>query len=755
MQVKEGQRLNDRQMLALLDTSSDAISLLDEKLFPVYRNPAAYRITGYTMQDRLEVNGVEQTHPEDMEKVKRAFKESLENPEKPVFVVFRSLHKKGHYLFLEGTFTNYLHDNNLKSIVCNLRDITDRKHAEKALEDTETIFRGLVQHSFVGVYVHSEGKFVYVNPRMAEIFGYTTQELMLQPVEILAFPADAHIVNENIRLRLERKIDTIHYEVRGTKKNGEIIQVEIFGSYTTYQDKPSIIGSLIDITQRKVAEKSLLKKTYDIGERVKELNALYGTSEIVNRPERSIDNILQECVNIIPPSYQYPEITCARIVFDNKKFMSQGFKESAWKQEAELVNSEKIVGKIEVFYTKEMPREQEGPFLTEERFLINSLADIMSTATERRKAEQTLERYQSNLKAIIENTDASIYSMDTEFRYITFNQFLFNTMKELYGLKIMPGDRVFDFLEKLEPEEAKWWKNVYAKAMKGEALQFVKEFRVNDYHSFSSFSINPIWENNNVIGLSCYARDITKEKLSEEKLIRSEIQIRNFAQHLNHMQEEERAHLAREIHDELGQQLVGIKIGLSSFSKRPEANDKVTELVKKMVKDVDNTIQSLRKIATELRPGILDSLGLLPSLKWLATEFQEKTNIKCRTEFKVEEQNFKKNISICFFRICQEALTNISKHSKASEVIVQIGLVKNTLTMTITDNGQGISGEKLENPFSMGLLGMRERAHVIGGDLRIISKKEKIRSLTRAGTNGHGLVGRGTIIQLSIQLSKV
>ncbi len=984
--------LNETQLLALIENSPDAVSLLDEKLFPIYRNPAAYRMTGYTLEERRKDNGMDQAHPEDLEKLKQAFKDAIANPAQPLFVSFRTLHKKGHYIFLEGTFTNYLNDKNLKAIVCNVRDVTEHKMAERALQNTETIFKNLVEHSFVGVYVHSEGKFVYVNPRLAEIFGYTPAELIGQPVEVLAYPDDAPIVLENIRLRLERKLDRTHYEVRGTKKDGEIVEVEIFGNFTYYQDKPAIIGSLIDITQRKQTENALLKQTYDIAERVKELNALYGTSEIVNRSGKSIDDILQECVNIIPPSYQYPEITSARIIFNNKKFESNGFKESIWTQEAELINSETSVGKIEVFYSEKRPQEQEGPFLKEERFLINSLADIISTATERKKteeyltqsekrlqhfvetniagvgiiitnamgdisltndyylnmigytrkefdqgkvnwreitppewlytderaiaelrergtitpyekeyvkrdgsrvpvfitntslpgqreevvtffldlteskkaekqireaaeiqqlimessldaiigmdtngeiiiwtqqaekifgwkereimgkklkdtiipkqyrerhsegmkhylktgagpilrrpieitalnqreeefpvemsitpvkqgdkkffiayikditerkkAEHVLKIHQSNLKSIIENTDASIYSLDTDFCYITFNQFLYNTMKELYGMEIKPGDKVFDFLEKLDLEEAKWWKGIYSKALKGEKLQFVKEFRINDNHSFSSFSINPIWENKNVIGLSCFARDITKEKFSEEKLIRSEIQIRNFAQHLNHIQEEERAHLAREIHDELGQQLIGIKIGISSFAKRPEGNIRGTEMVKNMVKDVDNTIQSLRKIATELRPGILDSLGLIPSIKWLATEFQEKTKIKCKTELKVREQKFEKNISICFFRICQEALTNITKHSHATEVSIQMNFSKNKLSMTITDNGKGIAGEKLENPFSMGLLGMRERANVIGGDIKITSKK-----------------GKGTSIQLLIHIN--
>ena len=144
-----------------------------------------------------------------------------------------------------------------------------------------------------------------------------------------------------------------------------------------------------------------------------------------------------------------------------------------------------------------------------------------------------------------------------------------------------------------------------------------------------------------------------------------------------------------------------------------------------MMIDVENTIQALRKIATELRPGILDTLGLIPSIHWLVSEFEKKTGIKCRLHPDIKKQKYDQNLSTCFFRICQESLTNISKHAAASEVVIDVKQDKNELTLKISDNGKGIASEKLENPFSMGLLGMRERANIIGAHLLIMSKKDE------------------------------
>ncbi|MBA3705681.1 MAG: PAS domain S-box protein, partial [Bacteroidetes bacterium] len=329
---------------------------------------------------------------------------------------------------------------------------------------------------------------------------------------------------------------------------------------------------------------------------------------------------------------------------------------------------------------------------------------------------------ESNLKAIIENTDATIYSLDRDFRYITFNRQLQNALKEVYGLDIKKGDHVYSFLKKLDPEEALSWEKVYSKALSGEIVKFEKEFNIGGFHNYTSFSIHPIWENNNVIGLSCFATDITKEKILEKKIIDSEAQIRNFAKHLNRTKEEENAHIARELHDELGQQLAGIKMGIASIKKLSNTDVTREERMTAIIKDVDNTIHSLRKIATELRPGILDTLGLIPSIEWMVNEFEKKTVIKCHTTLNVKQQKFEKDISICFFRICQESLTNISKHAQAKKVTVKVDQNENELILSISDNGKGIADEKLDNPFSMGLLGMRERAKIIGAQLTIDSR---------------------------------
>jgi PAS domain S-box-containing protein len=219
--------------------------------------------------------------------------------------------------------------------------------------------------------------------------------------------------------------------------------------------------------------------------------------------------------------------------------------------------------------------------------------------------------------------------------------------------------------------------------------------------------------------------DVTERKKAYEKLVRTENEIRTFARQLNTLLEDERSRIAREIHDEFGQQLTGLKMSLSSLKHLSAKNERGQRIFNDIMEGVESTIQSLRKFSTELRPGILDTLGLAPSIEWLAREFEKRTRIQCQVKIKIQDQVFDKTLSITFFRVCQEALTNISKHAEASKVVIELMQTHKNLSLAIKDNGKGIQTEKLENPFSMGLIGMRERANLIGGQLEITNRNNK------------------------------
>jgi signal transduction histidine kinase len=217
----------------------------------------------------------------------------------------------------------------------------------------------------------------------------------------------------------------------------------------------------------------------------------------------------------------------------------------------------------------------------------------------------------------------------------------------------------------------------------------------------------------------------------------SEMRARNFAKQLNDALETDRARIAREIHDEFGQQLTGLKMSLSSLKKTGGTGDDIGPFIDALVIDVNESIQTIRQIANELRPALLDKLGLFAAIEWLVSEIEKKTGIASRIYVAIDQPVIDKTLEINIFRICQETLTNVTKHAEATMVDIRIEHVDNLLKISIADNGKGIKAGNLQNPpLSMGLLNLKERANLIGAELKINSQ-----------------TGQGTMVELILNIN--
>ena len=215
------------------------------------------------------------------------------------------------------------------------------------------------------------------------------------------------------------------------------------------------------------------------------------------------------------------------------------------------------------------------------------------------------------------------------------------------------------------------------------------------------------------------ARGISKQT---EDLQASFEQLRALAGRLQNIREEERKRVAREIHDQLGQALTAIKLDVSSLVRElPAGQTKESNRVPSILKLVDGTIRTVRRIATELRPGMLDDLGLVATIEWAGEEFGARTGTKCRLELPQDDIVVDQERATAIFRIFQETLTNIARHADANEVEARLAAEDGNVTLEVRDNGKGIHEEKLRKGRSLGILGMRERVTLLGGDLTITS----------------------------------
>ncbi len=214
--------------------------------------------------------------------------------------------------------------------------------------------------------------------------------------------------------------------------------------------------------------------------------------------------------------------------------------------------------------------------------------------------------------------------------------------------------------------------------------------------------------------------DVTERKRTAEELQYSFAELRALAAKLQSIREEERTRVAREIHDELGQALTAIKIDLSSFIFEHRHDSKAPpEKADAILKLVDQTIQSVRRISTELRPGILDDLGLFAAIEWATEDFEGRTGAKCHLVLPPDELLIDEERATALFRIFQETLTNVARHANATQLDIQLLGDNGYLSLEVRDNGKGLSEDQLFGSKSLGILGMRERALLLGGELTI------------------------------------
>jgi PAS domain S-box-containing protein len=387
----------------------------------------------------------------------------------------------------------------LETAVNKLREV------EKKLGESEAKFRALFEGAAEGILVASiiSKKFLYANPAICKMLGYT--ELELKGMGL----ADIHPKDS-----LKDVISEFEAQARGEKvlakalpclrKDGIVIYADINATNVLIGGEECNVGIFTDVTGRKQAEEEKSKVTQNLNERMKELRCLFSIAKLVETPDISLEEILKQVVNLLPSAWQYPDITCGRIILGEKEFKTDNFKITEWRLSSDIVVNKKKAGTIEVYYLEPRPINGEGPFLDEEKALMEAIAERMGRIVERTWAEEIIQKERAKLSAMISGMEEGVVFVDGQDRIFEVNDYFLNLFQEDRSGFI--GKTLWDFHFGLETEDLKKLIENFKKNPHSLPLVFQKDYRGLE----AILRIQPFYLNGHYEGLIVNLIDVTE-----------------------------------------------------------------------------------------------------------------------------------------------------------------------------------------------------------------------------------------------------
>ena len=457
----------------------------------------------------------------------------------------------------------------------------------------------------------------------------------------------------------------------------------------------------------KEMKEAMQKKTHALGERVKELRCLYAMSNLVEKHGSSLDKALSDIVEVIPPAWQYPEITCARIKIGDQVFVSERFKETRWRQSSRITVKDKKTGSLDVFYLEKRPECGEGPFLKEERSLINSLAEHIGEIVERKVAEDTLKETMARNRALLNAIPDLIFRVHKDGTILDFKkgktlgQEL--SSRKIIGMKIAQLPERYHFIPK----------------------ELVRQGMKNGLHVFRTGGTH-IFEHRITRGSTIFYYEVLLTVSGEDEVLgimRDITERRRLENQVLEISEWEQQRIGQDLHDSLSQQLAGIAYLGKVLEQRltaksmAEAKD-ATEIISL----IDDAITQTKGIARGLYPIRIEEIGLMNALSELAHTVEKLFTVSCRFEYDRPVLIHDTINAIHLYRITQEAVNNAIKHGRATDILVSFTSDNGITNLAIKDNGTGFR-KAHKGMKGMGISTMKHRANMVGANIDIQSDR--------------------------------
>ena len=736
-QKKIGQALreSEKKYRLLVENLNEGIWMIDAEAVTTFANDKMAQMLGYTAEEMMGKSLYEfmddrgkEFAEYNFERRRQGFKEQHD---------FEFTRKDGSRLYA-SLETSPLSDSegNFIGAVAGVMDITERKRAEEALRKNEEHYRLLFESSRDALMTISPPSWMFTscNSAALEIFGARDES------EFTSFgpwdlspdrQPDGRASKEKAKDMIDTALREGSFLFGWTHRplGGEEFPATVLLTRMEIGGEIVVLATVRDVTASKVAEEALKERDArlsSISEAANDGIILVDSEGNINHwnpaAERifghSADEAIGESISMLASeNYSgYVEVL--------KDFIKQGLRTLSREEPIETVLLRKS--------GQEFPAE-----ISLSRFQIGNdwnAEVIVRDVTERKRAEDALRESEQKYSQMFENMRSGVATYEAvndgaDFALVDFNAAAERIegvdRKDILGrpvTEVFPGVTALGFLE------------VFRRVWRTGKSEYHPGMRYSDEREGESWRESSIYKLPGGEVAAIYD-DVTDRKRAEEQMARSREQLRALSTRLQEAREEERTRIAREIHDELGQALTGLKMDISSLRRKmpggnhPELSSKFDS----MLGLIDSNISLVRKISSDLRPGVLDELGLAAAVDWQAQDFRKRTEIECRFHNGVGEKRFVEACSSTVFRVFQEALTNIIRHSKATMVDVMLEEHDGVLVLEVNDNGKGISESEIESPESLGILGMKERAISVGGEFDIM-----------------GVLGKGTTLTLSV-----
>jgi len=612
----------------------------------------------------------------------------------------------------------------LETVVAQTGNAIARLQAEEALRMEKENFRHSLDESPLGVrIVTADGDTLYANRAILDLYGYDSlEELQNTPLKDRYTPESYAEFLERKQQRQHGDFSTLEYGISIVRKNGEVLHLQVHRKDVLWNNAQQFLVMYQDVTERKRAAEALAESE----RKLKTLFEILPVGVSVLDTERKI-------VYVNPALGRILDLSIEDLLRGNHETRTY------LRPDGTLMPAEEFASIRAVKEQRAVHNVETGVVREDSKVVWTSVSAVplgfpdwevlvvTSDITERKRAEGALHVSLEKYRVLFESFPLGITISDKSGKIIEVNR----QSERLLGIT-----RDAHAQRRINSKE---WQIVRKDGTPMPVDEFASTRALQENRLIENVEMGIVKDKGEITWINVIAApiplegygvaiaygDITDRKLAEERLKTTQEQLHLLAGHLQSVREEERKHLSQEFHDQLGQVLTALKMDLSMLHRtladpgRELSRTAMALGVESMQGMIDRAIGIIREILSELRPEMLDQLGIVPTLEWEAERFQRHSGISCTFNSTVEDIGLDTKKSIALYRILQEAVTNVARHAKATSVEVTLRKEGDDLILEIKDNGIGISADAEQKTRSFGLIGMRERAILLGGTLEI------------------------------------